>query len=132
MALQQQHACDAAIAVLSEWFTSCCSLMPLDSTSLAHSLVTVKYISVDTFYCALQNNPDMLSLELKQPSVYISQISTAVTSYKKNMFLKSLTTEQVCLLLQHHGMSSIKRIVIDNEISGKEDSCWFAARYHLY
>jgi hypothetical protein len=114
--LCQQDAIDA----LSKWFTSCCSLLPLDSTSLARSLVTLKYIaSVDALYNALQNNPDMLDLDLKQSNECILQIKNALVTNKKNVFLNALKTNQVCALLDHHNMPNVKRIVIDNEINGK-------------
>jgi serine/threonine protein kinase len=110
---------DAAVTALSEWFTSSCQIMPRDSTSLAHSLVTVKCItSVDALRDVLLECPDLLTQELNQPTAYNSQIKHALSKYKK-MLLDDLTMEQVCVLMDHHRMSSIKRIVIEEEISGE-------------
>jgi hypothetical protein len=110
---------DAAVTALSEWFTSSCQMMPRDSTSLAHSLVTVKCItSIDALCDVLHERPDLLTQELNQPTAYNSQIKHALSKYKK-MLLDELTMEQVCVLLDHHRLSSIKPIVIEEEISGE-------------
>jgi hypothetical protein len=115
-----QQAPEDAVSTLSKWFTSCCSLLPRDSTTLAHSLVTLKYItSVDALYDVLQSSPEFLTLELKQPLAYSLQVNSALTKYKNNSFLTELKKEQVCDLLGRHGLSSIKPVVIEHEISGK-------------
>jgi hypothetical protein len=120
MSARQRKASRTAITTLSKWFTSYCSLLPDDSTSLARTLVTLKYItSVDALYDAMKSNPDMLGVELNQPNAYCLQIMTALISHTKNVFLNTLTTEQVCTLLDHHGMPNMKSVVIDNELSGE-------------
>jgi serine/threonine protein kinase len=104
---------DAAVTALSEWFTSSCQMIPRDSTSLAHSLV-------NALRDVLHKCPALLTQE---PTTYNSQIKHAPSKYKK-MLLDDLTVEQVCVLLDHHRMSSIKPIIIEEEISG-EISCLF-------
>jgi hypothetical protein len=116
---------EAAITALAEWLTSSCGLLTDDSASLAHTLVTTKSItSVQLLSDVVLRDADVLTHDLKVPTVHDIQIKKALQQMKGvKMQLSDLSVEQVCLLLDSQNLhSSIKPVVIENEISGNDDS----------
>jgi serine/threonine protein kinase len=115
------HTPEAAITVLAEWMTTSCGLLADDSASLAHTLVTTKSItSVELLREVVQRHPDLLTRDLNIPAVLEIQIKKALLAVKQaQLQLSDLSIDQVCLLLDSHNLhSSIKPIMIENEISG--------------
>jgi serine/threonine protein kinase len=118
---QSLRTAEAAIALLSEWLTSSCGLLEDDGALLAHTLVTTKSItSVELLSEILPAQPELLTHDLKVPAAHDVQVKKALQKMKKQQLqLVDLTVEQVCALLDSHRLhSSIKPIVLENEISG--------------